>query len=515
MPSPTVNVGAASQSISTFIPASLLTTPNPALMTVAPPPPPQADHDEIPRGNQRLIVDGVQRNGDFEIFNRQGAWAMLFGKPLLQAFDAVHDYTTDVLWVHNEVSGTQKSIQNDFYVREPKSGNVVGITTDIKQRAKLPGGIRAPPVRQVHSDFRLLEQTDEGPIQTRGSSFQILGQRAKSPGDSRASPARAVQNSSMAMQIDEQDFQRCFKEISENTEEKMPKKCPETHEEHASSPGDNSASPARPVQERTQVEPIDQQCLQAESPETQEKRREPSGSHCTLPVREVQIPVKLSEARIDTLTVEKQNKEPTHVKNPAIGTREKLLGSQHATPSRRVHFPVDLEIEETVSDDESQDETAAARNTPIPRPLTAENIPRRSYEERAAYRMRKGRRDRKRDRERAKHVDTVGGQKIPPSREVPPHMPADTILADIDVHFRSKKNQGNIWLVDTSTDSNIGDEQPITVDVVDPTILTRKTDPLLAARVEAVMAQVQIGDDLSVGERQRVEEVRSTARGWG
>ncbi|KAJ7656774.1 hypothetical protein DFH06DRAFT_991276, partial [Mycena polygramma] len=42
-------------------------------------------------------VDGLQREGTFEVFDSGGAWALLFGKPLLIAFEAVHDYKADVL----------------------------------------------------------------------------------------------------------------------------------------------------------------------------------------------------------------------------------------------------------------------------------------------------------------------------------------------------------------------------------------------------------------------------------
>ncbi|KAJ7614256.1 hypothetical protein DFH06DRAFT_919038, partial [Mycena polygramma] len=42
-------------------------------------------------------VGGSMREGEFEVFDSNGAWALLFGKPLLEAFEAVHDYKADVL----------------------------------------------------------------------------------------------------------------------------------------------------------------------------------------------------------------------------------------------------------------------------------------------------------------------------------------------------------------------------------------------------------------------------------
>ena len=43
----------------------------------------------------RVTVKGVSCESVFENFNSNGAWAMLFGKPLLQTFNAIHDYTED------------------------------------------------------------------------------------------------------------------------------------------------------------------------------------------------------------------------------------------------------------------------------------------------------------------------------------------------------------------------------------------------------------------------------------
>ena len=44
-----------------------------------------------------VTVKGINREGSFEIFNSNGAWGMLFGKPLLKAFNAVHDYSEDTI----------------------------------------------------------------------------------------------------------------------------------------------------------------------------------------------------------------------------------------------------------------------------------------------------------------------------------------------------------------------------------------------------------------------------------
>ena len=45
----------------------------------------------------QVTVKGVNHHSTFEVFNSNGAWALLFRKPLLEAFHAVHDYSNDVI----------------------------------------------------------------------------------------------------------------------------------------------------------------------------------------------------------------------------------------------------------------------------------------------------------------------------------------------------------------------------------------------------------------------------------
>ncbi|KIJ58243.1 hypothetical protein HYDPIDRAFT_61227, partial [Hydnomerulius pinastri MD-312] len=44
-----------------------------------------------------ITVGNIRTHGAFEVFNSGGSWKFLFGKPLLQAFNAVHDYTPDTV----------------------------------------------------------------------------------------------------------------------------------------------------------------------------------------------------------------------------------------------------------------------------------------------------------------------------------------------------------------------------------------------------------------------------------
>ena len=64
----------------------------------------------------QVTVKGITCRGAFEVLNSNGAWALLFGKPLLEIFSAVHDYSKDVInlphgkeWVilENQSASTQ------------------------------------------------------------------------------------------------------------------------------------------------------------------------------------------------------------------------------------------------------------------------------------------------------------------------------------------------------------------------------------------------------------------------
>ena len=66
-----------------------------------------------------VVVDSVRTNGTFEIFASGGAWNVLFGKPLLQAFGAIHEYTTDTITLHSNDSEPAIIIQNENPDEQP------------------------------------------------------------------------------------------------------------------------------------------------------------------------------------------------------------------------------------------------------------------------------------------------------------------------------------------------------------------------------------------------------------
>jgi hypothetical protein len=54
---------------------------------------------------------GERVRASFEVFPSGGSWSFLFGKPLLEAFGAVHDYATDMITVCGEKGPTAVSNQ--------------------------------------------------------------------------------------------------------------------------------------------------------------------------------------------------------------------------------------------------------------------------------------------------------------------------------------------------------------------------------------------------------------------
>ena len=50
----------------------------------------------------QVTVKGISQLGTFQVLNSNGAWALLFGKPLLESFRAVHDYAKDIINIPNE-----------------------------------------------------------------------------------------------------------------------------------------------------------------------------------------------------------------------------------------------------------------------------------------------------------------------------------------------------------------------------------------------------------------------------
>lgn len=81
-----------------------------------------------------IMLGTIKVEGEFEVFNSGGKWAFLFGKLLLKAFNAIHDYAQDEITVSG-LSSTctlynQVTDQNHTYLA---TATGVNLTLNMKQ----------------------------------------------------------------------------------------------------------------------------------------------------------------------------------------------------------------------------------------------------------------------------------------------------------------------------------------------------------------------------------------------
>ena len=98
-----------------------------------------------------MTVKGISQLGTFQVLNSNGAWALLFRKPLLESFRAVHDYAKDIINIPNEKKWV--TLENQFANKRGIAGNLLAnLTIDIKQLVNLSGDGIPSPSREVSQD---------------------------------------------------------------------------------------------------------------------------------------------------------------------------------------------------------------------------------------------------------------------------------------------------------------------------------------------------------------------------
>jgi hypothetical protein len=134
----------------------------------------------------RVTVKGVSRQGAFEVLNSNGAWALLFGKPLLETFSAVHDYSRDIIRIPKEKEWI--TLENQFTSTQGAVGGLLAnLTVDIKQLINTVGDGTASPSREVpHNETPDNQSTDRTTVvagkeetnqkQTTGENVQAAAQ---------------------------------------------------------------------------------------------------------------------------------------------------------------------------------------------------------------------------------------------------------------------------------------------------------------------------------------------------
>ena len=89
-----------------------------------------------------VTVKGINREGSFEIFNSNGAWGMLFGKPLLKTFNAIHDYSEDTIQIPQIGNTKWEVLSNQFTNTHGVAGKLLAnLTVDIKQLIRIPQSV--------------------------------------------------------------------------------------------------------------------------------------------------------------------------------------------------------------------------------------------------------------------------------------------------------------------------------------------------------------------------------------
>ncbi|KAG1849001.1 hypothetical protein F4604DRAFT_1935078 [Suillus subluteus] len=113
-----------------------------------------------------IEIEGVQARGEFEVFDSGGGWGFLFGKTMLQAFKAVHEYEMDTMVIADQHKGTTLGNQIENTPNKEES-----LTLDSKQWGNTVGGLETPPLRQV-----LTTPSDKGTHETNNKEehMQIL-----------------------------------------------------------------------------------------------------------------------------------------------------------------------------------------------------------------------------------------------------------------------------------------------------------------------------------------------------
>ena len=98
-----------------------------------------------------MTVKGISQLGTFQVLNSNGAWALLFRKPLLKSFRAVHDYVKDIINIPNRKKWV--TLENQFANKQGITSNLLAnLTIDIKQLVNLSGDGILSPSREVSQD---------------------------------------------------------------------------------------------------------------------------------------------------------------------------------------------------------------------------------------------------------------------------------------------------------------------------------------------------------------------------
>jgi hypothetical protein len=112
-----------------------------------------------------ITAEEVSHTGTFKVFNSNRAWSVLFGKPLLKKFKAVHNYDLDIIKIPNGnnwvVLQNQHQPKGRTQPLPPANGNPSN-----NQHTNLKGDHCMSPTRQVSHNKQSSEPVDVAVSQT-------------------------------------------------------------------------------------------------------------------------------------------------------------------------------------------------------------------------------------------------------------------------------------------------------------------------------------------------------------
>ena len=92
-----------------------------------------------------IVIGDAKAEGTFEVFPSGGAWEMLFGKPMLRAFDTSHEYVMDTVTLKSE--GVSYLLKNDNLPKNMKAERLQEIQVAVASVSNLGKHLGVSPLR--------------------------------------------------------------------------------------------------------------------------------------------------------------------------------------------------------------------------------------------------------------------------------------------------------------------------------------------------------------------------------
>jgi hypothetical protein len=102
-----------------------------------------------------IDLNGVRAQGTLKVFDSGGGWSFLFGKPMLKAFRANHNYEKDKIQVRNNEKTAELENQIDSPYYTSKEGKTMPKMVDWKQHQPNPHLDPILAISDEHGEYKL------------------------------------------------------------------------------------------------------------------------------------------------------------------------------------------------------------------------------------------------------------------------------------------------------------------------------------------------------------------------